>query len=41
LWILSRETSIPENIKLDYLRKAQEIGYDTSDLVWTKHDKVN
>src|SRR6187431_2259153 len=34
LWILSRETSIPENIKLDYLRKAQEIGYDTSELVW-------
>jgi apolipoprotein D and lipocalin family protein len=41
LWILSRETSIPENIKLDYLRKAQEIGYDTSDLVWVKHDKAN
>jgi len=39
LWILSRETSIPENIKLDYLRKAQEIGYDTSELVWVKHDK--
>lgn len=39
LWILSRETSIPENIKLDYLRKAQEIGYDTSELVWVKHDR--
>ncbi|WKL47921.1 lipocalin family protein [Flavobacterium pectinovorum] len=36
MWILSRETSIPENIKLDYLRKAQEIGYDTSELVWVK-----
>ena len=39
MWILSRETSIPENIKLDYLKKAQQIGYDTSELVWTKHDK--
>lgn len=39
MWILSRETSIPENIKLDYLRKAQEIGYDTSELVWVKHDR--
>ena len=36
MWILSRETSIPENIKLDHLRKAQEIGYDTSELVWVK-----
>lgn len=41
LWILSRETSIPENIKMDYLKKAQEIGYDTSELIWVKHDKVN
>ena len=39
MWILSRETSIPENIKLDYLRKAQEIGYDTSELVWVKHNR--
>jgi apolipoprotein D and lipocalin family protein len=39
MWILSRETSIPENIKLDYLRKAQEIGYDISELVWVKHDR--
>ncbi|OXB04654.1 lipocalin family protein [Flavobacterium pectinovorum] len=36
MWVLSRETSIPKNIKLDYLRKAQEIGYDTSELVWVK-----
>ncbi|WP_428231797.1 lipocalin family protein [Flavobacterium sp.] len=41
LWILSRETTIPENIKTDYLKKAKEIGYNTSDLVWDKHDKAN
>ena len=40
MWILSRETTIPENIKAEYLRKAKEIGYTTSDLVWTKHDKA-
>ncbi|OXA84298.1 lipocalin family protein [Flavobacterium hercynium] len=40
MWILSRETTIPENIKTDYLKKAKEIGYTTSDLVWTKHDKA-
>lgn len=41
MWILSRETSIPENIKMDYLKKAQEIGYNTSELIWVKHDKTN
>lgn len=41
LWILSRETTIPEGIKADFLIKAREIGYDISDLVWVKHDKVN
>jgi apolipoprotein D and lipocalin family protein len=41
LWILSRETTIPESIKADYLIKAQEIGYNISDLVWTEHNKAN
>jgi len=41
LWILSRETTIPESIKSDYLQKAKSIGYNTSDLVWVKHDKFN
>lgn len=39
LWILSRETSIPDNIKEQYLKIAQGIGYNTSDLVWVKHDE--
>ncbi|TYB76928.1 lipocalin family protein [Bizionia myxarmorum] len=38
LWILSREKSIPEAIKKDYLQKAEEIGYTTSDLLWIEHD---
>lgn len=38
LWILSRETTIPEDIKKSYLEKAAEIGYDTSKLVWVKHN---
>lgn len=37
LWILSRETSIPEDIKTSYLKKAQEIGYDTDQLIWVEH----
>lgn len=38
LWILSRETVIPESIKTQYLKIAQEIGYNTSDLIWVEHN---
>jgi len=37
LWILSRETTIPEDVKQDYLQKAQGLGYDTSKLIWVEH----
>ncbi len=38
LWILSRETNIPVEIKDKYLKIAEEIGYNTNDLIWVKHD---
>ncbi len=41
MWILSREKTIPESVKADFLIKAQEIGYDVTKLVWVKHDKAN
>lgn len=41
LWILSRKKSIPENVKTGYLKIAQEIGYDTSKLIWVEHDKIS
>jgi len=41
MWILSREKTIPEGVKADFLIKAREIGYEVSDLVWVKHDKAN
>ncbi len=41
LWILSREKSIPEDIKAEYLKIAQEVGYDTSDLIWVEHNKTS
>ena len=37
LWLLSRDTSMPEEIKKEYLRIAEEIGYSTSDLIWVLH----
>jgi apolipoprotein D and lipocalin family protein len=39
LWILSRETTIPEEVKSRYLKIATEIGYKVSDLVWVEHNK--
>lgn len=39
LWILSRTKELPEEIKTEYLKIAEEIGYDTSRLIWIKHDK--
>jgi len=39
LWILSREIIIPVEIKDKYLKIAEEIGYNTADLIWVKHDK--
>ena len=37
LWILSREKTIPNDVKDKFLKKAQNIGYDTSDLIWVEH----
>lgn len=39
LWILSRDTNIPVEIKNRYLKIAEEIGYNTNDLLWVEHDK--
>jgi len=41
LWILSRDTHIPEEIKEKYLKVAEEIGYHTSELVWVEHNNQN
>ncbi len=39
LWILSREKTIPDRIKQDYLRKAEELGFNTSNLLWVEHNQ--
>ncbi|MGS4347417.1 lipocalin family protein [Myroides odoratus] len=38
LWILSREKSLPEEIKQAYLSLAQEVGYDVSRLIWVQQE---
>ena len=39
LWILSRDTTVPEDVRDNYLKIAQGIGYDTTDLIWIEHNR--
>lgn len=39
LWILSRETNIPDTVKDRYLKIAADVGYTTENLLWIRHDK--
>lgn len=39
LWILSRTKHIPKQVKTNYLKLAERIGYDTSKLVWVNHNR--
>jgi apolipoprotein D and lipocalin family protein len=38
MWILSRTTTIPENVKQSYLSQASALGYDVSRLTWVNHE---
>ena len=40
LWILSRTPDIPDNIKTEYVRHAESLGFETGKLVWTEHVKI-
>lgn len=39
LWILSREKTIPETIRQDFLQKAKDYGFNVSKLIWVEHDQ--
>lgn len=38
LWILSKNTTIPESIKEKYLKNAEDYGCHTKDLLWVTHN---
>ncbi len=40
LWILSRTTYIPEDVKSEYLNLADSLGFDLSKLVWTEQSEA-
>lgn len=39
LWILSREKTIPSDVKEKYLKIAESLGCKTDQLVWVEHNK--
>ena len=38
LWLLSRDTTMPEHIREEYLNMAKDLGYEVSRLVWVSHN---
>jgi apolipoprotein D and lipocalin family protein len=40
MWILSRENTIPQDIKEGFITKAKEIGFKTDELVWVEHNEI-
>lgn len=38
MWILSREKILPPEVKAEFLKIAEETGYDTSELIWVEQD---
>lgn len=38
LWILARETTIPESVKQEYLEIAAALGFRIDELVWVEHN---
>ncbi len=39
LWLLAREPEVPGALKERFLKRAEELGFDVSEIVWVKHDK--
>ena len=40
LWILSRTTELDEAIYSRLVNTAAELGFDTTKLIWVKHDRT-
>jgi apolipoprotein D and lipocalin family protein len=39
LWILSRQRSLPVEVREQLLQKAQDLGFDTRRLIWVGQDR--
>ena len=38
LWLLSREKTMPQQIKTKYLQQAKDLDYDITKLIWTNQE---
>ena len=38
MWLLSREKTIPDDVKNKYLKQAEALGYNVRKLIWTKQE---
>jgi len=39
LWILSRTTTVPDEVRNEYLEIAKSLGYDVTKLIWVEHNQ--
>ena len=38
LWLLAREPEVSEALRGEFLERAGELGFDTSEMIWVDHD---
>ena len=36
LWLLSRTPTVPQSVKDEFIKKSEDLGFDTAKLVWVK-----
>ncbi len=41
LWILARDRQLPTAVREQLVRRASELGVDTSELIWVEHDRTD
>lgn len=39
LWLLSRQPQVDKNVMALFVKRSQELGFDTSKLIYVEHDK--
>lgn len=39
LWLLAREPQVDKNVTALFVKRSQELGFDTSKLIYVEHDK--
>lgn len=41
LWLLSRDTTMPDKIREEFLKKAESLGYKIEKLEWPEHREIS